>query len=184
MGTIFVDNIKQQSSQGSGTITIGASGETVALASGVKQSNLMYPAFDANIAGQQAVSSATVTKAAFDTENLDTDNCYDNTTNYRFTPNVSGKYLIYLSLGTNSNTGSNLHYSYGMIYKNGSEVTKSHYNLNNNFIFYTTNSVSVIVDLNGTSDYVEAYGEISVVSGTPSFQSGAFSRFGGYRIGT
>ena len=35
MGTIFVDNIKQQSSQGSGTITIGASGETVALASGV-----------------------------------------------------------------------------------------------------------------------------------------------------
>ena len=44
MGTIFVDNIKQQSSQGSGTITIGASGETVALASGVKQSNLLTPA--------------------------------------------------------------------------------------------------------------------------------------------
>ena len=41
---IFVDNIKQQSSQGSGTITIGASGETVALASGVKQSNMLYPA--------------------------------------------------------------------------------------------------------------------------------------------
>jgi len=34
MGTVFVDNIKHQSSQGSGTITIGASGETIALASG------------------------------------------------------------------------------------------------------------------------------------------------------
>ena len=34
MGTLFVDNIKQQSSQGSGTITLGASGETIALASG------------------------------------------------------------------------------------------------------------------------------------------------------
>jgi hypothetical protein len=34
MGTIFVDNIKHQSSQGSGTITVGASGETIALASG------------------------------------------------------------------------------------------------------------------------------------------------------
>ena len=45
MGTIFVDNIKQQSSQGSGTITIGASGETVALASGVNQSNMLYPSF-------------------------------------------------------------------------------------------------------------------------------------------
>ena len=30
MGTIFVDNLKHQSSQGSGTITLGASGETVA----------------------------------------------------------------------------------------------------------------------------------------------------------
>jgi len=34
MGTIFVDEIKHQSAQGSGTITIGASGETVAVASG------------------------------------------------------------------------------------------------------------------------------------------------------
>ena len=34
MGTLFVDNLKHQSSQGSGTITIGASGETIALASG------------------------------------------------------------------------------------------------------------------------------------------------------
>ena len=35
MSDIFVDNIKHQSSQGSGTITVGASGETVAPASGV-----------------------------------------------------------------------------------------------------------------------------------------------------
>jgi len=34
MGTLFVDNIKHQSSQGSGTITIGASGETIKAASG------------------------------------------------------------------------------------------------------------------------------------------------------
>jgi hypothetical protein len=34
MGTLFVDNIKHESAQGSGTITLGASGETIALASG------------------------------------------------------------------------------------------------------------------------------------------------------
>jgi len=34
MGTLFVDNIKHQSSQGSGTITIGASGEIIKAASG------------------------------------------------------------------------------------------------------------------------------------------------------
>ena len=38
MSDLFVDNIKHQSSQGSGTITIGASGETVALAAGATQS--------------------------------------------------------------------------------------------------------------------------------------------------
>ena len=34
MSDLFVDNIKHQSSQGSGTITLGTSGETIALASG------------------------------------------------------------------------------------------------------------------------------------------------------
>ena len=59
MGTLFVDNIKQQSSQGSGTITIGASGETVALASGVKQSNLLGPSFMAhsNSSSTQTISN-------------------------------------------------------------------------------------------------------------------------------
>lgn len=38
MGTIYVDEIKHQSAQGSGTITIGASGETVALAAGATSS--------------------------------------------------------------------------------------------------------------------------------------------------
>ena len=40
MSDIFVDNIKHQSSQGSGTITLGASGETISLASGASQSGL------------------------------------------------------------------------------------------------------------------------------------------------
>ena len=39
MSDLFVDNIKHQSSQGSGTITIGASGETIKAASGT-QNNL------------------------------------------------------------------------------------------------------------------------------------------------
>lgn len=38
MGTIYVDEIKHQSAQGSGTITLGASGETVAIAAGATAS--------------------------------------------------------------------------------------------------------------------------------------------------
>jgi hypothetical protein len=39
MSDLFVDNIKHQSSQGSGTITVGASGETVEIPSGVTLTN-------------------------------------------------------------------------------------------------------------------------------------------------
>ena len=184
MGTVFVDNIKQQSSQGSGTITIGASGETVALASGVKQSNLMYPAFDAYITSNQTISSGTVTKATFNNEVLDTDSCYDASTNYRFTPTVAGKYYIYLNLGINGGGAGRLFSAYAYIYKNGAEVTKYHLNTQSENIYYANHPAFVIVDMNGSSDYIEAYGEANVTTGSPIFQSGAFSRFGGYRIGT
>ena len=40
MSKLFVDEIVHQSSQGSGTITLGASGETISLASGATQSGL------------------------------------------------------------------------------------------------------------------------------------------------
>jgi hypothetical protein len=36
-----------------------------------------------------------VTKVQIDTEVFDTDRYYDNTTNYRFTPLVAGKYFVY-----------------------------------------------------------------------------------------
>jgi len=39
MGTIYVDEIKHQSAQGSGTITLGASGETINIPSGVTLTN-------------------------------------------------------------------------------------------------------------------------------------------------
>ena len=106
MGTLFVDNIKQQSSQGSGTITIGASGETVALASGVVQSNLLNPAFMVNLSSSQNISSATKTVITFDTEILDSNSAY-NTSNGRFTvpSGQAGKYYVYGQCMRNNFTG-------------------------------------------------------------------------------
>ena len=99
MSDLFVDNIKHQSSQGSGTITLGTSGETIALASGAEVSGFTgqnYPAWSVYNDGSQTISNATATVIAFDSERFDTDNAFDSTTNYRFTvpTGKGGKYLI------------------------------------------------------------------------------------------
>ena len=56
------------------------------------------PAFFAywNANSSQSISNTTNTAASWLTsEMFDTDSAYDNSTNYRFTPQVAGKYLIY-----------------------------------------------------------------------------------------
>jgi hypothetical protein len=82
-GTLKVGTIT--TSSGSGNITIG-SGVTLLSST---------PAFEAYSTADQTISDDVYTKVQFDTERFDTDNCYDNTTNYRFTPTVAGKYFIY-----------------------------------------------------------------------------------------
>ena len=180
MATLFVDKLDPQSGT---ALEIGSSGDTITTATGAKPS-FLYPAFDAYITSNQTISSGTQTKATFDNEVLDTDSCYDASTNYRFTPTVAGKYYIYLNLGINGGAAGRLFSAYGYIFKNGSEVTKYHLNTQNENIYFANMPVFVIVDMNGSSDYIEAYGEANVTTGSPNFQSGAFSRFGAYRIGT
>ena len=76
-------------SSGSGTITIGQSGETIA---GIATNT---PAFRAYVGSNQSVSDATDTKIALDTEVFDTDGAYDPST-YRFTvpSGQGGKYYF------------------------------------------------------------------------------------------
>jgi len=115
-GTLKVQNI--ETSSGSGTITLGQSGETIALGSGVT-SKMNHPAFEAYLSSDQTLSDGVVTKVEFDTEVFDTDSCYDNSTNYRFTPTVAGKYYISTGLKTEC-TAQSIQNSTISIYKNGS----------------------------------------------------------------
>ena len=52
------------------------------------------PAFQAYRSSTQTISGSTWTKVQFNTEIYDTDSDYDNSTNYRFTPTVAGKYYV------------------------------------------------------------------------------------------
>jgi hypothetical protein len=115
------------------------------------------PAFSAYASGSQSLSSLTLTKIQFNTEEFDTANCYDNSTNYRFTPNVAGYYQISMTAGIGS-TGSAVANTQltGCIYKNGSIAKFGGQTLLNN-TYDMLCTVSTLIYLNGSTDYVEGY---------------------------
>ena len=192
MSDLFVDNIKHQSSQGSGTITLGASGEKITTASGAKFSGITgqnYPAFEAYLsADQTGLTDGADVKLQADTEVFDTDSCYDNTTNYRFTPNVAGKYFVYSNIMARADSGNDTVWTNNQIFKNGSlyKVTRARPSGGNNandIAIY----VSAVIDMNGTTDYVEIYGNVNTASGGVWFFRDLLDAqscyFGAYRIG-
>jgi hypothetical protein len=111
---------------------------------------LTAPAFSAYCSTAQVIPNATFTKVAINTELFDTNNNFDSTTNYRFTPQVAGYYQ----------TGGGIYYSFSSgagqsaIYKNGVQIFLSVYTSSVNG---TLGSVNGLVYMNGSTDYLELY---------------------------
>ena len=182
MGTIKATNIEPIADNG--TVTLGSSGDTFSLGSGVLQSNLMNPAFYAHLSSSQSVSDNVITKVQVNTELLDTDNCYDNSSNYRFTPNKAGKYLVFGCVSGESNTTDSVNAVETIISLNGATFTNPNMASSGTATRFLQTSM-VVVDMNGSSDYVELFGKVNINSGTAEFNSGTKQTyFGAYRIGT
>jgi len=180
MSDLFVDNIKHQSSQGSGTITIGTSGETVSLGTTAGGEISAAPAFYAYPTADQTISSATWTKVTLNTELYDTDNAFDSTTNSRFTvpTGKAGKYFFSSNvIIDNLNDGNVVD---GRIYINGSPITRSYFrsmvSANSNAVFAPINYVT---NLNA-GDYVEYYARHS--RGADRDALAAYTYFAGFRL--
>jgi hypothetical protein len=138
---------------GSGTITGLAAGglpdgtiTQADLAAGVAGTG---PAFSATRTAAQTISAATWTKIQFSTEEFDTANCYDPTTNYRFTPNVAGYYLITVIAETNASSTMGV-----AVYKNNSTYRRVY---SSNPGTGVSGIVTSLVFMNGSTDYVEGY---------------------------
>jgi hypothetical protein len=111
------------------------------------------PAFSAyQSANQTGIAINTWVKLQMNTKEFDTANCYDPTTNYRFTPNVAGYYLV---IGEISGASTNNTITLAGIYKNGSLVR---YATGVNQPSGGAPIVSNIMYMNGTTDYIELYG--------------------------
>jgi hypothetical protein len=116
------------------------------------------PAFRAVLSGNQTIPFNTYTKLTFNSEIFDTNNCYDSTTNYRFTPNVAGYYQVSLQIMVGG-TASRDCLVYGLVYKNGSANPNSSGAFALTFGSGADNSVysSGLIYMNGTTDYLESY---------------------------
>ena len=126
------------------TGTVTGAGETI------------KPAFRATMSTNQDLSQVTWTKINFNTETFDTDGNYDHSSNYRFTPTTAGKYFIYTNIQYTS-TGL-LYEGRSKIYKNGSGTIEGKFYNNNDKRHLGGYAICTILDMNGSSDYVEAYG--------------------------
>tara|TARA_Y100000592_G_scaffold52864_1_gene83529 strand:+ start:1384 stop:1926 length:543 start_codon:yes stop_codon:yes gene_type:complete len=132
-------------SNGSGTITTNNIG------------GQNTPAFEASKSADVAVGSGVTLKIAANTEKFDIGGCYDNSTNYRFTPNVAGKYYCYGSFAYNVNNAE-LRIT-GELRKNGSSTHASSTLTSANGAGYedVIGYTGGIVEFNGSSDYLEFY---------------------------
>jgi len=143
----------------------------------------MTPAFEVYLNSNQSISASTYTKVQYNTEILDTDSCYDNATNYRFTPTVSGYYYLEAQIML-VNSAADFQSFNIRITKNGSDISNIDRNFAGNYFDAGAGqglNVSVISQANGSTDYFEVQG---ISSGTSSvFYGTTGTSFRGYRIG-
>ena len=168
-------------SDGAGSFTASSSlASSVQSVGGIQ----MTPAFHAYLSSVQNISAATSVKVQIDTEVFDSDNCYDNTTNYRFTPTVAGKYFVYGTITIDASSNSSLENAYAFLYKNGARISQTESTFSNNNIRRISQHTYQVVDMNGTTDYIELFGRQDG-GASPAFEGGATNKdsiFGAYRI--
>lgn len=170
----------------SGQLTLSANGVTALTANTTGYLNFAkqpqinggeWPVFSAYRSGSSHnITGAVWTKVQFNSEFYDPTNCFD-TSNYRFTPNVAGYYQVNLMCefswsGTSTVTGV-------AVFKNATAVSYS-------TVLYVSMSsspaisTSILVYLNGSTDYIDAYaystGATSPVITTSSIFQGFLAR--------
>ena len=158
------------------TLNNNSLSDVTELPTGISGQN--YPAFLAYQSSSQSISNATTTKVNLQTEVFDTDNAFDSTTNYRFTPQVAGKYFVYVQLRKSTFSASR----FQAILKLNDSTNQVVAEIGNGGTLDGAFSSSV-VELNGSTDYLElfTYHDNGATQNLLAGVSNTF--FGAYRIG-
>jgi hypothetical protein len=165
------------------TLTLGTSGDTISIPSGVTIANsgtatgfggTTAPYCSVYRSGDQTFSASSWTKIQFNAEHIDSGGVFDSSTNHRFVPTTSGYYFVAVNLGVGITADNAIDQLRVEIYKNGSGITatKAVRDWDTNGINYNDQiNTSTIVQLNGSGDYIEGYAYMVVSSGTPRIEN-------------
>ena len=188
MSTIRVDNILKRT--GTGTITLGQSGDTIALGSGASQTGFggtNENLFNAYRNGSFSINHDTWTNVNFNAEVYDLDSKFD-VSNGRYTPASTGYYKFNTSVVIEFNS-SNLGRRVGIrLLKNGNTVAENFQKFaNSGFDKMQQHSVtlSYIDYSSSTSDYYMIYALQNNANGNNSAQiitDSYNTYFSGYKL--
>ena len=171
------------------TLTLGTSGDTISIPSGVTIANsgtatgfggANTPAFNVFLSADQTLTNSTWTKIQFNTEAYDTNSAYDNSSNYRFTvpSGQDGKYFFYSNIMFQNLAASRI--AMAGFYKNGSQASEFR------DVTAAANDISISGQIGvslSAGDYIEVFAYQND-SGTEVAAGGLYdiTNFGGYKI--
>jgi hypothetical protein len=182
MGTIKTTNIEPIADNG--TVTLGSSGDTFTVPSGVTVAGAMAntPAFFVHNSSNQSITDATTTKVTLDSEDYDTDNAFASN-KFTVPSGKAGKYLFYFAVDGNTSADSNYNTAYIYIYKNNSQISEFANDLRANPGRRINVNGSLSLDLS-VGDYIELYIYLDDSSGNPTItgDSGITTYLGGHKL--
>ena len=166
--TVSGTSTLQVGSTNTSTITLGVSGDTINVPSGVTINNngtqtgfggTNTPAFEAYLSADQVIGDGAVTKIQFNTEVYDDGSGYDNSSNYRFTvpSGEGGTYKFYTTLNFSDNQNAEkIGFRQLYFYKNGSSYAISSFGIGDTDDDGGVAQCSAIIELDA-DDYVTAH---------------------------
>ena len=144
------------------------------------------PAFEAYLPSTQNIGDGVTTKITASTERFDTDGEYDHTTNYRFTPQTAGKYFVYLGVEAYSTGGGDTTVLsvQPIIQKNGATCLFAYDWQPSYGCRMFSSRIFGIIDMNGSSDYVEPFCSVWVSTGDGTLRGSATRNtlFGAFKV--
>lgn len=157
---------------GTGPLTVQQNGQTLGIYGNI-------PAFSVYTNdGSSYFSNATAVKVRFNLKSFDTNNNFDATTNYRFTPTVAGYYSFSAKVLTNTGAAGGQQILY--LYKNGGEAAQ----LEQLYIGQnaTGTAGSYLIYANGTTDYFEIYQYQSSGTSKPIYTAASQTFWTGFLV--
>jgi len=188
MSKLFVDQVDPKTAT---TLTLGTSGDTISIPSGVTIANAgtatgfggdNEPLFHATLSADTTISHDTLIVTPCDNTTFNLGSAYSTST-YKFTPQTAGKYYIYTFAQCNFSAGE-AKYCIPYIVKNSTTIVSAESSFTNSSGSRLSATAVAIVDLNGSSDYVQAKVLPGTGSGTITLKSDSDTKtnFGGFKL--